>query len=89
MKPKPIGEVLRSLGFWLDTVERHRHSGDLLYHRFVDLIASVVHRENCTPEEALAKMRAGYLTKAIEDAINGLTPTRRDQAAPTEESNCD
>lgn len=85
MKPKPIGEILRSAGFWLDTVERHGRDRDLLHNRFVDLIACVVHREDCTPEEALAKLRTGYITKAIEDAINGQTPTRRHQTAATEE----
>lgn len=87
MKPKPLGEILRSAGFWLDTAERCGHSRDLLHHKLVDLVACVVHRENCTPEEALHLLRAGYVTKAIEDAINGQTPTRRHQAAATEECN--
>lgn len=70
MQPKPISDILRSLGFWLDTALRHGHSRDLLYHRMVDLIAWVVHRENTTPEVAVELLRAGYLFQAIENAVN-------------------
>lgn len=80
MKPTPIGEILRSAGFWLGTVERHGHSRDLLHHTLVDLVACVVHREDCTPEEALDLLRAGYITRAIENAINNDNQPRRSPA---------
>lgn len=87
MKPKPLGEILRSAAWWLDHVERGgRESVDLLHHRLVDLVACVVHRENCSPEEALAKLRSGYLFRAIENAINNENlPTGRRPAAASKE----
>jgi hypothetical protein len=91
MKPKPMGEVLRSAGWWLDHVERGgRESVDLLHHRLVDLIGCVVHREDCTPEEALDLLRGGYLFRAIENAINNENqPTRRRPAAASREQHDD
>ena len=85
MKPKPIGEVLRSAAWWLDVVERLGHSRDLLHNRMVELIGTVVHREDCTPEAALALLRSGYLFRAIENAINNENQPRRHQAAASKE----
>lgn len=84
---KPLGEVLRKVGWWLDVAERHGHSADVLHNHFLDLIACVAQREDCTPERALDLLRGGYLLRAIEDAIEDQSG--RHQAAPTKEPHRD
>ncbi|MBK8097622.1 MAG: hypothetical protein IPK26_10970 [Planctomycetes bacterium] len=83
MNPKPLGEVLRKVGWWLDVVERHGHSADVLHNHFLDLIACVAHREECTPEVALDLLRRGYLLRTIEDVLENNS--RRHPPASTKE----